>query len=140
MKLVNGYISYSYVSENSLLLATTNNVCGRNGLVMGAGNAKAMKTSWPNAPKEFGDLCKGDYGLVIIEQGNGFIGAFQTKRHWRRKSSYDLIEYSVRKLMEVCDDFEIIRLPYPGINHGGLDKMKVLDIIHVLPDNVIVHI
>lgn len=134
------FIDYRQIHDNELLFATTNNVVGRSGLVMGAGNAKAMKDCWPTIANEFAPLCQGDYGIAIIEKNNGFLGAFQTKRHWRSPSSYALVENSVSKLLDICDEFATIHLPYPGIGNGGLDKNKVLDIIHVLPDNVNVYL
>lgn len=137
--ITNGYIDYEAVGEDRLLLATTNNVTTPYGLVMGAGSALAMKEEWPTIPLQFAPYVTQEYGIIIEEVEGGFLGAFQTKYHWKRKSVYYLIEYSTEKLLEYVDYFDEIHLPFPGIANGGLDEYKVLDIIHVLPDNVIVY-
>jgi len=141
MKLVDGLIDYTKAEDNHLLLATTNNVVGKSGLVMGRGNALSMKQAHPKIPNVFGEIINHNkyYGLVIEEVGNYFLGAFQTKEHWRSDSTLDLIKYSTEKLMSVSHCFEAIHLPMPGVNNGKLDKYIVLEQIYILPDNVFVY-
>lgn len=140
MLIISEHIDYRTVPNDSLVLCTTNAVITRNGLVMGAGNALSMKTAHPSIPKRFAALIEDDpYGVIIDEEKGGFLGGFQTKHHWKSYSTIELLKFSTDKLLEIADQFETIHLPYPCVNNGNLDKYEVLDVIHILPDNVLVY-
>lgn len=141
MKLIKGLIDYSTADVMVLKLCTANAEITGNGLVMGAGNALAMKNAYPTTPRVFASLInyRREYGIVCDEINGHWVGAFQTKYHWKGNSPLSLIATSTECLMEIAHEFNEIHLPFPGINHGKADKYEVLDIIYQLPDNVCVY-
>jgi len=127
-------------APDMLFLFTANNVVKDGRLVMGAGSAKQARDMFPGLDKEIGQVIiakpstyKGNYGVII---GSGNVGAFQTKKHYRDKSSEDIIRFSVNVLLAYCEKYSIIHMPYPGIGYGGMSMEHVENIISVLPDNV----
>lgn len=128
---------------SDLLCITTNSTLMSNGeLVMGAGIALQAKQRFPELPRQLGEIIRKTrpfYGLVYLPiEGGRYLGAFQTKTHWRSPSTTDLIRRSTKMLAELAEanPYWRIDLNFPGIGRGGLPRSVVLPIIQALPDNV----
>lgn len=150
MILVKGMLQYTKgdVGRN-IFMFTANSTLKKNGaLVMGAGNAKAVRDLYVGIDKLFGNYLKQHsvrtYGVKILRFGNQYIGAFQTKRNWVYNTEIELLEYSTRKLAYIANNHPsyTFHLPYPAISNGGLKVADVQPIIdkYELPDNVIVYL
>ena len=123
---------------------TTNSILNKKGeLVMGAGIAKTAKELFPQLPVLFGSQIKAKgveckyYGLLL----QGKFLAFQTKRHWKDKSSIDDVIRSINMLKHGAEKYpnKLFGIPFPAINNGGLSISSVLPYLEILPDNVIVY-
>lgn len=142
MQLSNGNMFYH---KSDYLFFTANNVVHTDGLVMGAGAAKGAKFMYPTLPLLLGKEIRlrskaGFYGLVMCQQYDRIVGAFQTKYHWRQGSPMELLIRSTKLLEEFAYDNQdmSIFLNFPAIGCGGLTKEQVLPIIKQLPNNVTV--
>ena len=138
MRLIEGDL---WASEAKVKLVTTNATLDRRGhLVMGAGAALQAKLRYPHLPKVFGVQIAPlqPYGLLLHQEADGILGAFQTKNHWRDNASLELIALSVFKLRGhmVGRGHLTYALNFPGIGHGGLDPEEVLTLLEDLPDQV----
>ncbi len=155
---IGNYLTTSFAKEHAddVFLFTANNVVAKvnntlhadHKLVMGAGAAKSFLQLFPMSDYLFADRIAAipRYGCFTVKYTNTrmsyrmpeFIGAFQTKYHWRDPSSLELIEYSTNKLKEMAErnPHFTYHLNYPGIGLGGLDINKVRETISILPDNV----
>lgn len=128
---------------NSVLLITTNAVKSKDGrLVMGAGLALEAKKKYPWLPLKLGNLInKKEYNLIIFpfeEDSLCYLGALQTKYHWRNKSPGDLVARSVKALSdkaEVLPKFSF-HCGMPGVGNGGLDFDFSKSLTTSCPDNV----
>lgn len=82
--------------------------------------------------------CVGGYYGILL-QGKYF--AFQTKRNWRDISDIQDVIRSINKLKNgaIKRSDDIFGLPFPAINHGGLNWRDILPYLNDLPDNVIVY-
>lgn len=121
---------------------TANSVVGKNGLIMGAGNALAVKKAYSKLPFDIAPKIRHKFGVIFQQlRLHQFVGAFQTKYHWRDSSPIELVEYSTKKLIDIAINRSNItfHLPFPAINNGGLDYNEVLKIVDKLPDNVILY-
>ena len=112
----------------------------KNGLVMGAGNAKIVKHRYPGIDDRFGQVIEDNsiYGSILDTKEN--IIAFQTKRHFSRDSEIDLIKNSIEKLNEIArtNPDKKIGLPFPGVNNGNLKQNIVLPYLLSLEKNITV--
>jgi hypothetical protein len=140
MKSVRKNIWDFWGKPNNIVLVTTNNVGGRNGLVMGAGIALQAQQRIPELPMMMLPYANKDYGLVVFPEYS--IGCLQTKRHWKDKSPLDLIEFSLQTLALTATsatDWNFY-LPKPGCGLGGLSWELEVEFIckRLLPDNCIV--
>lgn len=135
------------IGKADLILATTNSPLDQNGhLVMGKGSALEMKQQFPDAPHRFGDAIGGygpRYGCFMCAlnppDGSFWIGAFQTKQHWRDKAELELIAKGSDILRFMASEFNRIAMPFPGIGYGGLKRADVLPLLESLPNNVWVY-
>ncbi len=145
MKLIKGYIDYSKpIEPNHVVYFTANSTIKKNGeLVMGAGNALACKKACPDAPKRFGNWIHSycEFRILHIPYGEGFLGAFQTKLDWKEPTPLDLLTDSI----DALDHFSrksnnlTFHLPCPAIGYGGMQFETVVELLKVLPDNVLVY-
>ena len=117
-------------------------------LVMGAGNALAVKRLYPDAPAVFGQLLgkyTPDKPLLlqyrVDDDASMMIAAFPTKHHWKDKADIDLIAKGVKQLLDISRQTTFIdfHLPMPGVGLGGLQVGSVLNLIHELPNNVYIY-
>ena len=145
------------------MFVTTNAVIKKNGeLVMGMGAANHAAKLWPALPAYFGNSIKREeYGIIrpFIDQIHdihtlaqesvrhsgsiGFptwwcIGALQTKRHYRQKSTTGMVANSLAKLGEFARIHSAIEVHVnmPGTGLGGLKVDEVQPLIDRLPNNV----
>jgi hypothetical protein len=139
-----------FVTANFLEIPATvhafgaNNVLTRQGLVMGAGAALAVKLKYPDAPKLLGDAIDSleefeRYGWVVVPTATGqVIGAFQSKTDWRLPSRLEYVQFSATALnMWLLRNPEAtVSLAFPGIGRGGLATTHVKPILEMLPDRV----
>ena len=148
MIIVRNAIDYKKpIPDNEVVFFTSNSTLNNKGeLVMGAGNALAMKEAYPQAPKMFADMVK-LYPSRRIHITNpslcgGMIGSFQTKIHWRNPTPLNILMESIRQLNIISMLYTKItyHLPCPAINHGGMKEEDVLKLLDELPNNVLVYI
>lgn len=123
-------------------------------LVMGAGFAKDVSSQYIALPEIAGMTIRdvidkeGFYGFAFIT-GSRFA-LFQSKRHFKNKSSLKLIEKSVKKMLDVVEkkrvitdfghrmkstgkvQFSQLHIPMPGIGLGGLDREDVENLLYSL--------
>jgi len=108
--------------------------------VMGAGVALAFKNRYPSMFAEYVDQCKSgrvrpgkpsvwhssDTLLEDIEVVN-----FPTKDDWRKPSEYSYVESGLQWLSSYLKEKEgkIVTLPALGCGHGGLEWVKVKELI-----------
>lgn len=146
MRIKHQYLRYTYqLPKNTVHFFTANNVVKGNGeLVMGAGNALAVKKAIPNAPKVFGGMVKAepDKRIHLAKYGDGILGSFQTKENWRNPTPLNVLIESIDALKELATKETAweFHLPCPAVSNGGMDIKQVLKLIEVLPDNVIIYI
>lgn len=142
-------------SKADIILFTANSTLDRLGhLVMGKGAALDAKLKYPGIADEMGRLILEfyessaplwkntstysvggtKYGVILAEfRSKPTIGAFQSKYFWGDTSSLELIDFSVQKVKLLSGK---VALNFPGIGHGGLDRVDVLPILQQLPDTV----
>lgn len=132
------------LTENDLILVTTNSYIDAYGrLVMGRGAAKEIRFYHPKAPVHFGQLIMeggvghlGKYGILLHNENKYWIGAFQTKYHFRDDSQTSLIAHSINLLNKYAVHFTRILVNYPGIGNGRLTKEQVEPLLTFMPRNV----
>lgn len=129
-------------SLKSHILVTLNNCVKHNGeLVMGAGSALSAAQRFPNIPLMFGNKVKQlGYRYGVVFDPGMTVAGFQSKYHFRDKSTPELIQHSTKVLTEIANQYQDreFHLCYPGIGFGGLKMDDVAPIIQSLPDNVFV--
>ena len=133
------------VVDKNIFMFTANSVIRDNGcLVMGAGCARYVRDFYNGVDKLMGNEIEhlSVYGVRFVQWNSQYIGAFQTKIHWKDKSPLDVVEFSINQLKQVVQkrpDFTF-HLPCPAISHGGRSVEDILPMLDVLPDNVIVYL
>jgi hypothetical protein len=131
---------------------TTNGVRKQDGrAVMGAGIAKAAATRWPWLPAILGQhlFLQGNLTSVLFNPKypaeDNFnivvpyaIVSLPTKNNWRDSSDLNLIEASVKRLVQICssEGWKRVCLSRPGCGHGNLDwSSQVKPLIQPLLDD-----
>lgn len=133
------------VVGKEIYMFTANSTLTQSGkLVMGAGTARVVRDTYNNIDKMFGNTIDDQevFGVKFIQQGQQWIGAFQTKIHWQKESPLEVVRESTRQLKWYAErrpDWNF-HLPCPAINHGKRSLQEVLPLLESLPDNVIVYI
>lgn len=134
-----------WASQHDLICITTNAVITRAGLVMGAGIAKAAAERHPRLRFSAMHAIQRQpnprrYGFIALPQPLDNLALFQTKDHFRERSSLELIQHSLEGLTAYALAHPETRmaLPYPGIGMGGLDPTTVQPLLQTLPTNVTV--
>lgn len=108
--------------------------------VMGAGVALAFKNKFPEMYEEYVSACnsgKIKIGKPHVWQDNKFFSLnpiiinFPTKDHWKKPSEYEYVEKGLVWLRQYLKEKGkvTITLPALGCGHGGLDWVKVKDLI-----------
>lgn len=147
MIIVNEGLTYpvSISPNKNVYFFTANSTLTKEGcLVMGVGCAKAVRDTYNGIDKLFGEKvgAKEEFNLEFINYKGVWIGAFQTKIHWRKLSPLYLVQDSIDKLKRISEERPswAFHLPCPAISHGGLNKDEVLPLLEALPDNVIIYL
>lgn len=156
------YTKNLYTAPNAdqfMLFATTCNMVSNGDLIMGAGNALALRVfANRNGFDVAGEAGKmilkthgmegctdrfvgSDYGLITYGPRKGFrcgLGLLQTKRNPWHPSDWGLLGFSLGKLKEYAEYHPHTRIacPMPGVGYGRLQESDVLPLLEVLPDNV----
>ena len=109
---------------------TTNGMLNKYGNgIMGAGVAKQAATLFPNLPWLLGQSLKehGNTTQILsnkqLRSGIEYaILSLPTKNHWRNPADLDLIEKSLKSLVEITNlrKWNKVILPRPGCGLGGL--------------------
>jgi len=143
IRVVYGNFLRGLDDPHGVVLAPTCGVLTRDGsLVMGAGAARALAARLEGIARDLGFRVRtsgtfnGDhwvYGLVVVPHGDHLVGAFQTKGHWRRPASPEIIRLSASKLRAFLEAHADLRahLAFPGIGLGGLPRERVSAILAV---------
>ncbi len=146
MKLVRKRLSYCRgLVGNNIYLFTANSVIRGNGnLVMGAGCAKTVKTTYKGIDILFGKQIENlsVFNLKFVQWNGQWIGAFQTKINWQDSSPMDVVQGSIDQLLHVAirRPNYTFHLPCPAVNHGGKSEKEIVPLLEKLPDNVIVYL
>ena len=156
---------WKYPGHPGMIVVTTNATITRRGLlVMGAGAAFQAKLRYPNIDKECAEIIQktsrllwaypGEKADMDAYSGVGYyfqvvrpprpgenkvgFGVFQVKVHFRDDAHLELIRRSAIVLEEYCRGHPdvVIRMNYPGIGYGRLDRKVVEPLLVNLPDNV----
>jgi len=141
-----------------MYVVTTNATITLKGkLVMGRGAAEQATKRLKGIQKEAADVIKFHawinrlskpplYGFLPVrlprpEEGKYGFGIFQVKSHYSNKADLDIISTSASGLrVWALENSEVtIRMNYPGIGNGRLDKSSVIALIRGLPDNVYIY-
>lgn len=103
--------------------------------VMGKGLALQAAKRYPDLEMYYKSICRtGEFKDQPIDGWEQFI-LFKTKKHWREKSSYDLIIAGLYTLKELIIEEVImcdIYMPKIGCGLGGLDWKRVKYLIHTI--------
>jgi len=130
------FLSGNLLESNAYALVNTVNTVG----VMGKGIALQFKNAFPRNYAIYREAClkhelKIDQLLTISDSsllsGERLIINFPTKTHWRLSSEYSYIEKGLQALVKLIAEKEIesIALPALGCGNGGLDWLRVKEMI-----------
>ncbi len=117
------YIEGDLFQSSAKVLANPVNTAG----VMGKGLAFEFKKRYPAMFEEYHTLCEngqfqvGD--LWLYKTSDIWILNFPTKRHWREKSTLEIIETGLQKFIAIYNQEAITSIAFPklGSGLGGLD-------------------
>lgn len=114
-----------------LVVVTTNGCRTHMGaLVMGAGVALKFKLSYPGIDLILGEWVQ-EKGNVpcLIRKWTPHIISLPTKNHWQDPSPIDLVENSLRRLVDIVDyhGYRNVVMPRPGCGNGGLAWKGVIE-------------
>lgn len=139
---------YDFFENNDAICITTNGEIRKDGkAVMGAGNAKFARDTFPGIDATLANYLK-QYGNRVYYLGSHVYDqkivkllTFPTKHSWRDKSSLELIEQSASQIVRVVDRMGLRRIyvPVPGCGNGGLKWSEVKGILDILDDRFIVY-
>lgn len=139
---------YDLFVAGDVICTTTNGVVKADGkAVMGAGNAKFVRDTFPGIDKTLAIMLQ-KYGNRAVPLGRFLyqgkpltIVSFPTKQHWRDASDLSLIQTSAEQLVEMADRFfpNTIYVPIPGCTNGGLKWKDVQKVLTVLDERFVVY-
>lgn len=140
MKVVKGNFLKGLEAPHALVAAPTNGVLTSQGLVMGAGAARALAEVNPQLPILFAEAIRRKgvyrdgvylYGFVAVEVDGRPYGAFQSKGHFRGRADLALIRLAASRLQEFLEEHPglEVHLAFPGIGLGKLKPEKVLEVL-----------
>lgn len=138
----------------TMIVVTTNGTLRMDGsVVMGRGAALEATRRIPGIDLEAGKAIKHGrapmrdgkyhYGFVVVREpkdGKCGFGIFQVKYFWGDSADLSLIEHSVLMLdtyAHIHDELSI-RMNYPGIGNGRVERNLVEPLLEKLRDNVII--
>lgn len=136
------------IAEDGRFLITTNSYINNDGsLAMGKGIAKIASQRFPDLSIQAGYRVQyrcghlGEYGVVLTPHHEMPVGLFQTKTHFKNKSTLEMIAYSASILAVYANSTRArqFHVNFPGIGYGGLKQQDVLPILlDTLPSNVFI--
>jgi len=123
MREVRGNI---FSQDCDAICITTNGITKIDGTaVMGKGIALQAKQRYPGIEIEHGDLIRknGNITQVLLDNTKPVIVALPTKHHWRDKSDINLIENSIKQLVQITNrkGWNRVYTVPPGCSTGSLD-------------------
>jgi len=136
---------WQHPGNPGMIVVSTNSTIKTNGvLVMGRGAALQAKEHIPGIDEECGAAVKKggtSYGFLVIREPTETVagfGIFQVKQHYSNIADVRLIESSVAKLLEytIVHPRVRVRMNFPGIGYGRLDRDVVRPLLEKLPDSV----
>ena len=156
MNIIYKYLDYSIIDEDNVGVFPCNSVVKSNGeLVMGAGNAKAVKEAFPEVPLVMGSayLDKPELSTIMAKQfssnefkkaewddlvyGNKFLMTIQTIKSPISLLVTSLLEDSLRCFKDLAESLEFtikkdltFHIPMPAVGKGGLEFKKVKSLIN----------
>ena len=106
--------------------------------VMGKGIALVYKLRYPNMFDLYQEYCKtkligiGKLWLYKGEVNAPWVLNFPTKFHWKYPSKMEYLEKGLQKFVETYKEKGITSIAFPllGTHNGGLEREKVLELMH----------
>jgi O-acetyl-ADP-ribose deacetylase (regulator of RNase III) len=131
------FLSGNLLDSKAFALVNTVNTVG----VMGKGIALQFKNEFPHNYAIYREACLkhelkicqlltvADSSLLL---GDRLIINFPTKTHWRLPSEYSYIEKGLQALTKLITEKDIksVALPALGCGNGGLDWLRVKEMIY----------
>lgn len=132
MKEITGDI-WDFHKQGHWIVITTNGTVKANGeAVMGRGVALQAKQKFPDVPKLLGDEIRRRGNCLTYESSRGLI-FFPVKHNYWKRADLDLIEKSVKELVDLFDNVIDYPTPIymvrPGCGYGQLDWKDVKPIL-----------
>jgi hypothetical protein len=138
--------AYAIFRDGDAICVTTNGEVMKNGkAVMGAGNAKFVRDTFPGIDLKLANYL-GRFGNRVFDlgrfeyQGRQLnIVSFPTKHEWKNNSVVELISKSANELSELLKkrQFGTVYLPVPGCSNGKLKWSEVSPALSILGENVV---
>jgi len=114
---------WDYHKLGRWIIITTNGTIRKDGAcVMGRGTAKQAAVKFPQLPYELGAKLSGGNNVYVFDKYN--IITLPVKHHWREQADLNLIERSLRQLVEWADNprkHGKFYLTKPGCGNGRRD-------------------
>lgn len=141
MKEITGNI---WDADLDVICATTNGITNKNGeLIMGKGFALEISQRFPGIAKVFGNHVLHFGNVPYLYRNYPIIKelhvlSIPTKHHWKDHSDINLIENSIKLIVEIADhnlNFRRIGMTRPGCGNGGLEWGFVKSIIEPYLDD-----
>lgn len=161
MKLIFSLLEYPQtIPADNIYCFTANLAVNKRGdLVMGAGNALAVKNAYPDVPRWFGgqythfkSITGKTYTKSVFYYTTPYrknripstisgILSIPVKYHYAKPADLELVLRSLNYLTDMANSNPNVtfHLPYPAIGHGGLTVAKMAPYVEALPDNVWVY-
>lgn len=141
MKIVNSYLKYTQnIPERHVHMFTSNRVITSAGeLVMGGGNALAIRKVFPNLPRAIARNYNTGSRLHTVVHGEGAIIALDTKDHFRDPSDPEFVRASLNEFHELALTYKTwtFHCPMPAVGLGGMSYDGVYEMVKDFPDNII---
>jgi len=129
-------------NQNKWTCITTNGTVTKGGhCVMGRGNAKLAKDTFPKLSRSLGKAIQSNGNKVFLFPYHRLF-TFPVKHNWYETADIDLIKKSFSELIEYLNllDIKEIYLPRPGCENGKLEWENVRTQLMPLYDERIIFI
>lgn len=108
--------------------------------VMGKGVALAFRLRYPEMYEKYKEFCKNKQiaiGKLWLykqpQEDSKWVLNFPTKFHWKYPSKMEYLEAGLQKFVDTYEEKGITSIAFPllGTHNGGLDKIEVMDMMHL---------